>query len=1550
MFQLNKLQTNSTFTLQGCTFDHNFMDSTQASFLVKAQSQVQTGFELAVLDSVFEFNHGKFLMDLVLAMSPASGGTVTIRNVTFSSNALSGEADQSSELLYTEGIMNSSISDSLFSNTSNYVEAWASKYSLVLTFDALGLYNISYTQLTDPFSLSSIACGSQITLFEAEHFLITDSVFKDNLDCFTNISLRIPKLANQVLRSLHFYNQQLCIFIIHGTNFAHLTISQVSAQAVDRFLFAFYAFSQNEQGIQVELQNSSISDVDSQSTSDAFVIFEQGSFSMQNLEFSRIATRTSLMFVRSASLTVNNCSFTEIYTDSEQFSPVLEFVSSAPVNLTFDSVRINNTQGQVRGALTIQAVIDTAKITNSNFTKSVSVAGPLLFLKLSGGEFTFEDCSFIDEGSESNSKSSLMLCDLSDVKLVGIRRTTFLRVYGLAVLNLQSKVNSTVVYTEDCKFLDNISNLVVNRGASYRDSGSLMKNNTGSASTCYDGSLGSSANFSRTVLDANKNTFQGGLVTVGGFQDRLSMSGVVAKNSVAVSLGGVLYFKDDASALVEDSEFYNNTSAIASVLLSNNYKLHSVTLNNCSFTLNSGKTLVTVFEGNLIMHNCKFTRNSQKSIRSHVVEILRSKFYGDLLRADNLKSQGPGCFLSGETSNITVSQSSFSKFMCSSVIDVRASSLLIRSSEFFEGTQALTAVCSEAKPCNVSVSDSWIHDLNSTKGSRAISIAHAVGVFEGLVLSDFTIGGLAITETSASFANCSFFNLTYQGRGSAIQVQDSQSIVIETSTFQECKALQGTVDSQRSTLTLHNCEFKGCQAQSGGGLSLQGSSVNVSDCTFTNNSAVLQGGAIYWTDNQPLLTGVVFANNSAEYGADYATNMRDSLIFGQSMEVASGQLVQGGMEVVLVDVYGQQVTIDNSSTATLIPTWPLLTTGRTTAQATKGVFSFKDFSFIGSPNSTQLLEVASGSAALSVSVHMRNCVAGEAQLVGLCTVCQAGSYTLKPDSTLCRECPSNAVCLGGARVFPDEEYWRENNASDVLYKCFNPSACTGHDNYTSPTGKCATGYHDKLCSICDDGYSRGTGFSCNKCPQSKSTSASLLVLVVVCVIFVAALLVRSSVRNAVLMNSHRSVYIKILFNYLQVIGLIITAQLEWPDVAKQAFSAQDYSSNFPEHIFSLQCISGDSNISFFYTKLLPIALLPYLIILLSSGFWRAIAWMKNREFLYNQFTASVLILLLMVHPTFTKVMLSSFNCYEIGNEYWLQQDLRVKCWDYEHLAFSLGIGLTSVLVWSLALPLFIVNRIYRMKGRLDQISTRTKYGFMYIGYKHKFCYWEYVVILRKVFIVIPAVFLTSVSLILQAIVIHAVLLIALFIHEIAQPYNSKALNDLEFRSILVGLLSIYCGMSFLAGGLTEVGKVLMVCVLLVVNIYFILYWLRAFTPFLSLRLVSAFPSFFKRCCLPFIRQQAQSVLANDSRSVVSFSQLCQVKDAQHTNQLIELPVNNLQELYLLKLGSLEDDGVDNGDGNGEDNGLDSRVDSRVDNGLDDAEDDAVDDFSAKLPS
>lgn len=1574
LYALANLATDTQVAVVGSSFSSNMMDSVDSSFLLRVQALVPCTYQATLQNCAFDMNHGNYLATMFIAVFPSLdsaqsvSGTVVLNNVTFTSNALGGMEEANSDVVYTEEVLSNYVVDSTFMNTTNYSGQWSQDHSLVYDFAAAGLYLLSdFQQNSSVTSLGSKPCASEVFLFEPQNFLIQRSTFANSLDCPTAVKISNAKLGDQqVLDTVDFFNEQLCVFIIHGLRFTHIILSQLTATSVDRFLWVFYAADQFRLGIQVEIQSSTVSDIASMSATDGVVILQQGSFSIYNTTFSRISTQTSLMFVASASLEVYDTSISDVETNSTEYSSVFQYIALTPVNFTLENVSIDNARGPAVGPIYLQANLAFGRISGTNITNCSSGTGNLITLEIKGLGLLIEDSLFENDGLQGNTKGYLIFIDFKlENTVIEINRSVFLGFQGQAVLMMQSQQNSASVTTSACQFVNNNANIVINRGTFYADTGSLMQNNTGTSSACYDGTSGSIAVFTDTQVYNNRDTFQGGLFTVAGPEDSINMTGVIVKDTFAVSLGGVLYFKDDAASYIESSEFYNNTSLIASVLLSNNYKLNTVTFKNCTFEGNQGKTLITIYEGSLLLQDCRFTDNSLGLVRSSLVAIMKSSFSSQGGMIERVRSSGLGCYLLADSSSVSISDAQFNGLRCNSAIDMLSSSIEIQRVQFANGTQALTALCNLESPCSFKISACQLTDLHSWDDSptRAISIAQAEGSLENVQFSNMTIAGVYLKKTTGSLTNCSFTGIdSPDEQGSAILLTNCKNLTIESSSFQFCTASTGTLFATSSSLDVINSTFTDCQAMQGGAISLQQATTSIEGVTFMNNSAsstlkgqggaiysvsdstlvvkhssftkniaILEGGAVYWTDNQPTFEDVTFNNNSAQYGPDLATNILGSLTLGyvdstltkpapksrkeeaSLYNIPSGQTFPGTLVVNLVDVYGQLVITDNSTTAMLIPQPPIDMQGQAYTVAQQGELYFKNFSLIASPGTTQSLLVKTvsgrfGGTDLSLQVYMRDCLAGESQQGVVCVVCEPGSYTLEANSSLCKECPDHAACLGGSAIFPDKEYWREDIYTDNFYKCFNPQACDGNANYTNPTGECDTGYKDKLCSQCKDGYSRGPGYSCRKCPDSKAASASLMVLVIVCAIVAAAFLVRSSVKTAILMSNYRSVFIKILFNYFQVIGLIITSQLEWPETVSKAFFAHDYSTTFPEHIFSFQCLFDHSiGDSFFYMKLLAIALLPYMIIVLAYVFWKVASNLRQKAFMVNEFIASILILLFMVHPTFTKITLSAFDCYEIEGEYWLREDLTVKCWTQKHIAFAVGIGMVSILIWSLLLPLYVVYRIFRNRNFLDSITMRTRFGFMYIGYKQKYCYWEYLVILRKVFIIIPSVFLASVSLLLQAIVIHAVLLLSLFLHELANPYEDKYLNDLEFRAIVVGLLSIYCGMSFLAGGLTDVGRVLMMLVFIAVNLYFLLYWLSAFTQVLSLKLVKSFPIAIQKglCCFPRIQREAKRVLATDSRrcNIVSFNGLCEGRQSDTNEQLKDFPVKNLHEFYLIKLGA-----------------------------------------------
>ena len=58
------------------------------------------------------------------------------------------------------------------------------------------------------------------------------------------------------------------------------------------------------------------------------------------------------------------------------------------------------------------------------------------------------------------------------------------------------------------------------------------------------------------------------------------------------------------------------------------------------------------------------------------------------------------------------------------------------------------------------------------------------------------------------------------------------------------------------------------------------------------------------------------------------------------------------------------------------------------------------------------------------------------------------------------------------------------------------------------------------------------------------------------------------------------------------------------------------------------------------------------------------------------------------HPSLTKYLFGLYNCIEIdSNEFWLKQDLSIKCWEQSHIKWSIGIGLPAIILWIVGAPL-----------------------------------------------------------------------------------------------------------------------------------------------------------------------------------------------------------------------------------------------------------------------
>lgn len=114
---------------------------------------------------------------------------------------------------------------------------------------------------------------------------------------------------------------------------------------------------------------------------------------------------------------------------------------------------------------------------------------------------------------------------------------------------------------------------------------------------------------------------------------------------------------------------------------------------------------------------------------------------------------------------------------------------------------------------------------------------------------------------------------------------------------------------------------------------------------------------------------------------------------------------------------------------------------------------------------------------------------------------------------------------------------------------------------------------------------------------------------------------------------------------------------------------------------------------------------------------------------------------------------------DVDGEERVEDDLEVVCWNAEHKIFSYFIALPSIIVWGLGIPFFAFTLLTRVRKDLDSIRTREKYGFLYRGYRKDFYYWEIVIMYRKITLIFISVFISSIGVIAQALVVFMVLIL-----------------------------------------------------------------------------------------------------------------------------------------------------------------------------------------------
>jgi len=711
------------------------------------------------------------------------------------------------------------------------------------------------------------------------------------------------------------------------------------------------------------------------------------------------------------------------------------------------------------------------------------------------------------------------------------------------------------------------------------------------------------------------------------------------------------------------------------------------------------------------------------------------------------------------------------------------------------------------------------YSLTVTEGRFFTNKAKLGGVFYSYT------GGFLANMLTTSFQNNSFVNNTASS-GGAIYVNSVQ-MELKGNTF-----TNNTADAAEGETSLASggiggavysvceyaifCEFK------------------VIGNVFTDNKATRKGGAVFWYDAYPNIASNTMHNNSAAYGADIASfpirlvpynslsGLSDYLyngtipLAGTMQNVASGHVSSEVLQYALVDHYGNIVSGDFTSSAQLLTSTENVTiSGNTQAVATNGVFTFSKLTFKAQPNTQQVFQISTSAISeavktytrdpndyiptIEVSAAFRPCSPGESLQTQECYVCPEGTFSLNPTEP-CNSCPSNVICYGNFTMVPESGYWRPDPVLNLFFKCPNSDACIGSPTTVLPlslTGLCAAGYSGNLCSVCTAGYSANGRHKCGLCP---SFTANIIVslLIVLTALALGACAIVISIRGASRPRSELAIHLKIFMNYLQMVVVAASLNMNWPEFVSIFLNGQDTAGSVSEQLFSFDCLMQKMDVSsVYFTKMEGNALLPAALLLFAGLVWAIVSICLRISHISPKIIASLVMILFILHPSLTKEMFSMFSCIELRpGQLWLVADLSLRCWSSEHIKYALLVSVSSIGLWIIGLPLACLCLIYRYRNRLADPVTQLKFSFLYKGYLSKWYFWEFVILYRKVALVCASVFLSTVSIMVQALSVLAVLLISLFFQLQVQPFATPVFNRLELKSILVSAVTIYSGLFY----------------------------------------------------------------------------------------------------------------------------------------------------------
>jgi len=441
-------------------------------------------------------------------------------------------------------------------------------------------------------------------------------------------------------------------------------------------------------------------------------------------------------------------------------------------------------------------------------------------------------------------------------------------------------------------------------------------------------------------------------------------------------------------------------------------------------------------------------------------------------------------------------------------------------------------------------------------------------------------------------------------------------------------------------------------------------------------------------------------------------------------------------------------------------------------------------------------------------------------------ICSKDRYKINTTKLKCEPCPVNFECPLDSNIktiMINKNFWRNNYTTIKTYKCKNIFACKGGLIINNTNDLCRDGHHGPLCDVCHKGWAKDDGV-CLKCPEDQGRSISLTIIIPVISTIIIIFLIKTA-NPAENKKEEVNGVVKIFMNYAQVFSLASSFQINWPTLIRYLFERAKEFSSPRVSFYSSDCVIGWS----YYDKLLVYLTLPLLYIvvvtiiisILSCCFCkrkkkklrRFESVIERNDFLkrtpscFKFFVAwektAIVVGTFLSWPTILEKTLEVMNCQKIGNNYYLVKDVSIECYTKTHYNY-LTVSYISLGFYGIGIPLLGFKLLFDYRFRLFDMQNRydgsSPLSFLFLGYREKRWYYEFIIMGKKASLIVISVFLRSYPR-YQIIAASLMVQISFFLHVFLRPYDvitsyGLICNKLESISLLSLVMTLSTGLFF----------------------------------------------------------------------------------------------------------------------------------------------------------